>query len=213
MDPGAGLPYRAGSSSGGGSEARGLDAVDLPRGNGLHGTRRDGALAVISFRDYPDAGTLSIRSCPARCSRWTSTRARFHRTGDDSCSKPTWMAAPSSLYGTCPSTGLVVLSGTEGAFGPFWSSDSRSIAFFSLNGGLKQLKRIPADGRARTVIWRHPVVRSSIPTDGTMARRGDPVHYQRVPFPASPPWEARPPLSRRFRGSPDAPHQPAQSLP
>ena len=32
------------------------------------------------------------------------------------------------------STELVVLSGTEGGLGPFWSADSQSIAFFALNG-------------------------------------------------------------------------------
>ncbi len=65
------------------------------------------------------------------------------------------------------STGLVVLSGTEGGFGPFWSSDSRSIAFFSLNGGLKQLKRIPATGGPVRVICDTPSFDPSIPTDGT----------------------------------------------
>ena len=59
------------------------------------------------------------------------------------------------------STELVVLSGTEGAFGPFWSADSRSIAFFALNGQVVQLKRIPATGGPVRVIadaqsWERP---------------------------------------------------------
>ena len=62
--------------------------------------------------------------------------ARFHRMGNDSCSKPPWMAATSWSLRDMASTALVVLSGTEGGFGPFWSSDSRSVAFFSLNGRL-----------------------------------------------------------------------------
>ena len=36
-------------------------------------------------------------------------------------------------------TGLVVLNGTELAFGPFWSPDSRSIAFFAPDGQLKTI--------------------------------------------------------------------------
>ena len=39
-------------------------------------------------------------------------------------------------------TAARALDGTEGAVGPFWSPDSRSIAFFS--GG--QLRRIPVEG-------------------------------------------------------------------
>jgi hypothetical protein len=50
------------------------------------------------------------------------------------------------------STGLVVLSGTEGGICPFWSSDSRSVAFFASNGHQVQLKRIPATGGPVQVI-------------------------------------------------------------
>lgn len=44
------------------------------------------------------------------------------------------------------STALVVLAGTVGGFGPFWSSDSRTIAFFTPTGQRLQLKRTPATG-------------------------------------------------------------------
>ena len=45
-------------------------------------------------------------------------------------------------------TSFVPLPGTEGARGPFWSPDSRSIAFFA--GG--KLKRIGADGGPITIL-------------------------------------------------------------
>ena len=37
------------------------------------------------------------------------------------------------------STALVVLAGTDGGLGPFWSPDSQSVAFFDLEGRLKQI--------------------------------------------------------------------------
>jgi eukaryotic-like serine/threonine-protein kinase len=97
------------------------------------------------------------------------------------------------------STGLVVLAGTEGGGGPFWSSDSRSIAFFSLNGGLAQLKRIPAAGGPVRVICDTPSLDFSIPIDGTWrggvilftnggpitrvaATGGTPTHLETLPW-------------------------------
>ena len=64
--------------------------------SGRHSSRRRSCGHLVPR--LPRRRYALIRSCPARCSRWTSTRARFHRTGDDSCSKPTWMAAPSSRF-------------------------------------------------------------------------------------------------------------------
>ena len=49
----------------------------------------------------------------------------------------------------------------------FWSSDSRSVAFFATNGQLVQLKRIPATGGPARVICDTPSFDPSIPTDGT----------------------------------------------
>ena len=46
-------------------------------------------------------------------------------------------------------TGLVVLNGTELAFGPFWSPDSRSIAFFAPDGYVKTIAL--AGGSPRTI--------------------------------------------------------------
>ena len=37
------------------------------------------------------------------------------------------------------SSALVVLTGTEGAWRPFWSPDSQSLAFFHPDGHLKQV--------------------------------------------------------------------------
>jgi eukaryotic-like serine/threonine-protein kinase len=53
------------------------------------------------------------------------------------------------------STALVVLAGTEGGFNPFWSPDSRAIAFFAADAQLKQISvpggpvRVVADTRFR----------------------------------------------------------------
>jgi hypothetical protein len=47
------------------------------------------------------------------------------------------------------STALVVLEGTDGAFSPFWSPDSQLIAFFDVDGHLKQL---PVTGRRVRVL-------------------------------------------------------------
>ena len=64
------------------------------------------------------------------------------------------------------STALVVLPGTDGAFHPFWSPDSRSVAFFHYAGHLKQVLltggpvRVLADtkyasfGRQTSGTWR-----------------------------------------------------------
>ena len=46
-------------------------------------------------------------------------------------------------------TGLVALNGTELAFGPFWSPDSRSIAFFAPDGYVKTIAL--AGGSPRTI--------------------------------------------------------------
>ena len=91
-----GSAYRSGPAAAVAPKRLRLDAVDRPRGNRLHGARRDGAACghlVPRLRQTP----VRFRSGPARprCSRWTSTRARFRRMGSGSCSKPTWMAAPS----------------------------------------------------------------------------------------------------------------------
>ena len=73
------------------------------------------------------------------------------------------------------STGLTVLSGTEGGFFPFWSSDSRSVAFFELHGQRVQLKRIPATGGPVRVIADAQVPATRHTPRRHVARRRDPV--------------------------------------
>jgi Tol biopolymer transport system component len=74
---------------------------------------------------------------------------------------------------------LTVLSGTEGAFGPFWSADSQSIAFFAVNGQVVQLKRIQATGGpvrviADTLFWQEG--------PATAAWRGDVILFVNGPL-------------------------------
>jgi hypothetical protein len=98
------------------------------------------------------------------------------------------------------STGLVVLSGTEGGSDPLWSSDSRSVALFATNGQLIQLKRIPARGGPVRVVadaqswelasiiinatWRGDVI--LFPTGGSIFRvpaaGGTPTALETLPW-------------------------------
>ncbi len=50
------------------------------------------------------------------------------------------------------STEFVILPGTEGATQPFWSPDSRSVAFIARSGEKSRLLRIDRDGRGLTTI-------------------------------------------------------------
>ena len=167
VDPGAGLPHRAGSSSGGGSEARWPGC----RGSSLAAMVCTALVATALLRSSRPAITQTpvrfdlvlpaeMRQMDFNRGRdftgWATIRVRSQRG---------W--PPPVGLRDMASTGLVVLAGTEGGFGPFWSSDSRSIAFFSLNGRLKQLKRIPATGGPVRVICDTPSFDPSIPTDGT----------------------------------------------
>jgi eukaryotic-like serine/threonine-protein kinase len=96
-------------------------------------------------------------------------------------------------------TDLVVLSGTEGAFGLFWSADSQSIAFSALNGQVLQLKRLLATGGPGRVIadtlswqegyapvctWRGGVILCA--TDGPLYRvpatGGTPTAVETLPW-------------------------------
>jgi eukaryotic-like serine/threonine-protein kinase len=86
------------------------------------------------------------------------------------------------------STELVVLSGTEGAFGPCWSSDSRSVAFFARHGERLQLKRIPVTGGPVRVIadtqlyWRNTELRAGGTWRGDVIlfATGGPMHRVRA---------------------------------
>ena len=78
--------------------------------------------------------------------------ARFHRMGNDFVFDAIVDGRRQLVLRDMASTELVVLSGTEGGFGPFWSPDSRSVAFFAHNGQRLQLKRIPATGGPVRVI-------------------------------------------------------------
>ena len=81
------------------------------------------------------------------------------------------------------STALVVLEGTDGATDPFWSPDSRSVAFFHTDGHLKRVLltggpiRVLADGIPIADVpigatWRDGVILFA-PADGRIYRVAD----------------------------------------
>ena len=82
------------------------------------------------------------------------------------------------------STALVVLEGTDSATDPFWSPDSRSVAFFQSDGHLKRVSltggparviaadRIPIASVAIGATWRDGVILFA-PADGRIYRVED----------------------------------------
>ena len=60
--------------------------------------------------------------------------ARSRRMGSASCSTPSWTAADSWSCEIWPPRHWSSSPGTEGGFNPFWSPDSRSVAFFHTDG-------------------------------------------------------------------------------
>ncbi len=82
------------------------------------------------------------------------------------------------------STALVVLAGTEGGFNPFWSPDSRAVAFFDFDARLKQISvpggpvRVVADTKFGLTVgsigstWRGDTILMA-PEDGRIYRVAD----------------------------------------
>ena len=100
------------------------------------------------------------------------------------------------------STALVVLPGTEGGFSPFWSPDSRSVAFFALRTRPAQNESPMTGGPAR--VLADDGAELDVAIDGTWRDGMHPVRDRATgAFIASRRREARPPLSRRSRGSRD----------
>ncbi len=64
------------------------------------------------------------------------------------------------------STEIVILPGTEGATQPFWSPDSRSVAFIARSGDKSRLLRIDRDGRGLTTICEEGRNRGAWGKDG-----------------------------------------------
>ena len=91
--------------------------------------------------------SVSIWSCRRRCGRRTTIAARSRRMGSGSCSKPPWMAASNWSCETWPPRHWSSSRERRARFDPFWSPDSRSVAFFARR---RPPQTGPRDGRTRT---------------------------------------------------------------